>query len=101
MTDQELEQIESRAREARAALQRIDRLSDAVKRLEEKDLIAVSIPVSGGELAFSRGLVDGKPSFTKVCWANLEEGLQHELLQAVAQVLRRRLKDAQNAFADV
>lgn len=97
MTVEELANLTSRLAKAEQAMSRIARLTEAVEKL--KDVSQLRLAVNGSLPAIQYATTASPdPSWLRVCWAELETGLADEVMQAIRDILQRRLATAKQQF---
>ena len=92
MTADEKKALEKRLELANQIERRVAYLKDALKRLSNKDVEVIQIPLLAGQLAYRAKDSD---RFSGVCWANDESGLCQEIFKAVCDIITDRLGNAQ------
>lgn len=92
MTKEELAQAEARIAAARAAMRRVDCLTSAIEKLKTGTVQAIVLPVEDAwSFFYTEGSMPAsRCQWERVCFADSEDGLAAEVLEAVRGVLARR-----------
>lgn len=101
MTVKELDALEARIADGKRARQRMAGLRDGLDKIGKSAKLLL-VPLDGvGSLYVGDRDQGGKPAETRwiqVCWAANEGGLANEILEAVRDVVMRRIEAAQAEF---